>query len=328
MIQDIQPDRLCNAYQPEPPGTDSRILSFRGNEVCVRKGGRVSFPTFGALKTWCKKKGEKLPELIFLFTMGPEQPEKREPGAETSYFLADFSSFSENAIIPASDYEYVRLSLLRPRPPKAQVFAAATAWHLHVWYRDNRHCGRCGKTLVPDRTLRMLSCPSCGNVVFPKIAPAVIVGLTDGDRILMTKYAGREYKRYALIAGFTEIGETAEETVAREVMEEVGLKVKNIRYYKSQPWGFDANLLLGYFCELDGPDEIRLDEEELSTAEWINYRDIPDDAEEISLTREMMAYFKIQKTADGGKVSRYPVQGRTDAPRSDGIPICGRSQSR
>ena len=99
-------------------------------------------------------------------------------------------------------------------------------------------------------------------MVFPKIAPAVIVGVTNGRKILMTKYANREYKRYALIAGFTEIGETAEETVAREVKEEVGLSVKNIRYYKSQPWGFDSNLLLGYFCELDDEgDVIRLDEE-------------------------------------------------------------------
>ena len=88
----------------------------------------------------------------------------------------------------------------------------------------------------------MLQCPVCNNMVFPKIAPAVIIGLTNNDQIMMTKYAGREYKRYALIAGFTEIGETAEETVHREVMEEVGLKVKNIRYYKSQPWGFDSNL--------------------------------------------------------------------------------------
>ena len=103
-------------------------------------------------------------------------------------------------------------------------------------------------------------------MVFPKIAPAVIVGVTHGDKILMTKYAGREYKRYALIAGFTEIGETAEETVKREVMEEVGLTVKNIRYYKSQPWGFDSNLLLGYFCELAEEEEIHLDEEELSVA--------------------------------------------------------------
>ena len=105
----------------------------------------------------------------------------------------------------------------------------------------------------------MLSCPSCKNTVFPKIALAVIVGVTNGDKILMTKYADREYKRYALVAGFTEIGETAEETVCREVMEEVGLHVKNIHYYKSQPWGVDGNVLMGFYCDLDGDDTIHLD---------------------------------------------------------------------
>ncbi len=89
----------------------------------------------------------------------------------------------------------------------------------------------------------------------------------------------QEYKRYALIAGFTEIGETAEETVMREVQEEVGLKVKNIHYYKSQPWGFDQNLLLGYFCELDGERDIVLDTGELATAEWVHYSDVPEDPE-------------------------------------------------
>ena len=138
----------------------------------------------------------------------------------------------------------------------------------------------------------MMQCPCCGNQVFPKIAPAVIVGVTDGDKILMTKYAGREYKRYALIAGFTEIGETAEETVQREVMEEVGLHVKNIRYYKSQPWGFDSNLLMGFYCELSEEGKITLDQEELSTAEWVDYHDIPDDPEGLSLTHEMMLHFR------------------------------------
>ena len=141
----------------------------------------------------------------------------------------------------------------------------------------------------------MLQCPVCNNMVFPKIAPAVIIGLTNNDQIMMTKYAGREYKRYALIAGFTEIGETAEETVHREVMEEVGLKVKNIRYYKSQPWGFDSNLLMGFFCDLAEEGEIRLEEEELSLAEWVDYRDVPDDLEGLSLTREMMTYFRKQR---------------------------------
>lgn len=147
----------------------------------------------------------------------------------------------------------------------------------------------------------MLQC-SCGNLVFPKIAPAIIVGVTNGDKLLMTKYANREYKRYALIAGFTEIGETPEQTVEREVFEEAGVKVKNIRYYKSQPWGFDSNLLLGYFAELDGDSHITMDTEELSTAEWIRREAIEteqDDRVNLSLTREMMMVFKNGK--DGGK---------------------------
>ena len=72
----------------------------------------------------------------------------------------------------------------------------------------------------------------------------------------MSKYSGRTYKKYALLAGFAEIGETVEETVRREVMEEVGLKVKNIRYYKSQPWAFSDTLLLGFYCDLDGEDRL------------------------------------------------------------------------
>lgn len=78
-------------------------------------------------------------------------------------------------------------------------------------------------------------------------------------------------------------------------MEEVGLSVKNIRYYKSQPWGYDSNLLLGYFCDLAQKEEIHLDQTELSLAEWVDYRDVPDDPEGLSLTREMMITFREQK---------------------------------
>lgn len=87
-------------------------------------------------------------------------------------------------------------------------------------------------------------------MVFPKISPAVIVAVTDNDRVLLTKYAGRTYKNYALVAGFNEAGETIEQTVRREVMEEVGLKVKNLKYYKSQPWGLSGSLLSGFFVSL------------------------------------------------------------------------------
>ena len=112
-----------------------------------------------------------------------------------------------------------------------------------------------------------MRCPKCGQMEYPKICPAVIIAVTDKNRLLLSKYAGRTYKRYALLAGFTEIGETLEETVKREVMEEVGLKVTNIRYYKSQPWSFSDTLLAGFFCDLEEPGQIRLDENELALAE-------------------------------------------------------------
>ena len=127
---------------------------------------------------------------------------------------------------------------------------------------------------------------------YPKICPAVIIGVTDGDRILMSKYAGRTYKKYALLAGFTEIGETVEQTVAREVMEEVGLKVKNIRYYKSQPWAFSDTLLMGFYCDLDGEDKITLDQNELALAEWFEREEIPVEPSRDSLTNEMIIQFK------------------------------------
>lgn len=138
----------------------------------------------------------------------------------------------------------------------------------------------------------MLYCENCHQMEYPKISPAVIVGVTDGNRILMSKYADRDYKKYALLAGFTEIGETIEETVKREVMEEVGLKVKNIRFYKSQPWSFTDTLLMGFFANLDGDSEITLDQEELALAEWFEREEIPVTERNISLTNEMILAFK------------------------------------
>lgn len=281
MIQDILPMKFENAYRNAEPELSSRVLGFGERTVYLEYGGEIAFLTYAKLKEhYGKVLKKETPKCVYLFSVGGED-----------YFLADIDKD-----VSIGNFAFYKMFDIRAMQPKEKVFAAATAWHLYMWYRDNQYCGRCAQKLVHNGTMRMLECPVCHNMVFPRIAPAVIVGVTDGDKILMTKYAGREYKRYALIAGFTEIGETAEETVKREVMEEVGLTVKNIRYYKSQPWGFDGNLLLGYFCELAGNAEIRLDKEELSVAEWVNYRSIPDDREKLSLTQEMMSYFKKERT--------------------------------
>lgn len=141
----------------------------------------------------------------------------------------------------------------------------------------------------------MLYCEKCGSMEFPKICPATIIAVRDGNRLLLSKYAGRAYKKYALLAGYTEIGETIEETVKREVMEEVGLKVKNIQYYKSQPWSFSDTLLMGFYCDLDGEDKITLDQDELALAEWFEREDLPEVTSDESLTNEMIQMFKLGK---------------------------------
>ena len=148
--------------------------------------------------------------------------------------------------------------------------------------------------MVHDKKERMMRCEYCGQMEFPKICPAVIIGVTDGNRLLMSKYAGRDYKKYALIAGFAEIGETIEETVQREVMEEVGLKSKICVIIKASRGLFRIHCVW-IFAELDGSAEITLDEEELALAEWFEREEIPVTEKHISLTNEMILAIQRRK---------------------------------
>jgi NAD+ diphosphatase len=281
VIQDIAP-RLENEFFAPTPQAEDIVLCFQDNRTLVRHGENdtLFLPTYTQVAAWAGQESwtpwEAEGHFRYVFKIG-----------ERNFFIWRGQAGSAG---DGFDYEIVRT--LRQTVSKDVCFAAYSAYHLYIWYRDNRRCGRCGAATVHDEKERMLRCPDCGNMIFPKIAPAVITAVTDGDRILMSKYAGRLYKRYSLIAGFCEFGETAEQTVQREVMEEVGLRVKNIRYYKSQPWGVDSNLLLGFFCDLDGDDAITKDDSELAMAGWYDRSDMPAHDDGISLTREMMRIFE------------------------------------
>ena len=275
MIQDIQPRHLDNQYKPVPPDRESWALYYEDHKVLVKKTpSGITFPKFRELE---RLNEEIYEDYIYLFSVDDER-----------YYLV-----RDNNREPLSDLTMENTEIFRAADPQYHAFAGITGYQLYNWYKNHKYCGRCGKMMVRDDKERMLRCDSCRNMEFPKICPAVIIGVTDGNRILMSKYAGRTYKKYALLAGFTEIGETVEETVAREVMEEVGLKVKNIRYYKSQPWAFSDTLLMGFYCDLDGSDEITLDREELSLAEWFERDKIPVEPSRDSLTNEMIIKFKL-----------------------------------
>ena len=290
MIQDIFPKVYHNEYRDEKPADTDFILVFHKNTVLVRfRDEKLRYPSLREMAAFTC-------EYIYLFSIDNFKyflayPKEKQASLTDNAVYAD--SGSDEPVILLDGYHYENVTIFRTANSRHTAFAGITGHHLFNWYQTNQFCGRCGIKMVPDRKERMLFCPACHNMVYPKISPAVIVGVTHGDKILMSKYAGRTYTRYALIAGFTEIGETAEQTVAREVMEEVGLKVKNIRYYKSQPWAFSGSLLLGFFAELDGEDEsITLDTDELSEAGWFTKDEIELEDDNLSLTREMILKFK------------------------------------
>ena len=267
MLQDIAPSRYHVEYRNKQPEPDSPCFVFRGREVLESSG--FSLPGWEELAPFAST-------VRFLFRVD-----------EQDYFLAELNGEETPA-----GYGWTEYRTGQDRKSKAFHFAENTAYHLYVWYRDNRFCGRCGGRTEHDGTERMLRCPVCGNMIYPKIAPAVIVALTDGDRIMMTRYRGRLYKGYALIAGFNEIGETMEDTVRREIMEEVGLHCRDIRYCASQPWGTESNLLLGYFARLDGAPSIRMDRQELSEAVWLDREEIDIPPDGYSLTNHMIQLFR------------------------------------
>lgn len=271
MFQDLD-IRYDNAWRRATPEADSVALIRQGDGILAALAeGQLAFPRFGQLSP-----AARALEWRYAFTLGDD-----------SYFLAQW----DGAPLPAG-YGFVSSKDYRNYGPKEAVFAAAVSESLHRWYGANRFCGRCGNPMEDSDTERARVCPDCGLTVYPKICPAVIVAVTDGDRLLLTKYQGRAFKRYALVAGFAEIGEPIEDTVRREVFEETGLRVKNLRYYKSQPWVFTDSLLFGFWCELEGSDRITLQKSELSEAGWYRRDEIPGDYSGISLTGEMIEGFR------------------------------------
>ncbi len=286
MIQDIEPHQLNNAYQNRPPQNGDYILSFSGDRVLLDQNSEDIFPRFSDYENAFF---ELRRDAVYLFTLD-----------DSAFYLKLGQNLPETERFLWTDTE-----VFRTLTPEWLAFCGVTASHLHRWYRDHTICGRCGQKFEHKTDERALQCRSCGQVIYPTLSPAVIVAVTDGDRLLMTRYANRTYRRYALVAGFAEIGETLEQTVCREVLEEVGLRVKNLRYYKSQPWGFSQSLLVGFFAELDGNDRITLDENELAEAVWVRRGDIEPPQSVISLTAEMIEAFRAGRENPAAVVTYF-----------------------
>ena len=270
MIQDIYPSKLDNSFHLYDIKDDDNLLVFDhdGRVLVSITDGQIHFTT---------AKDVNATKTVYLFSVDDKR-----------YFLA-----AEVCDHSKQGFSYHSVRELRDTCADKEMFAAFTAYHLHKWYFQNRYCGFCGALTGPDSKERALRCEKCGNIIYPRINPAVIVGVINEDSILITRYK-TGYAHNALIAGFTEIGETLEETVEREVMEEAGIRVRNIRYYKSQPWGMAMDILVGFYCDACDTD-IKMDDSELKYAQWTKREDIVLQPNDLSLTNEMMRMFKEGK---------------------------------
>lgn len=275
MIQEIAPHIYHNAFHERKSlPTDLVTVFSKGRTYLTQEG---LFPTAGTIKAL----GAAEEDLVYLFEID-----------DVAFFLLwQVSGAVKEALVETPT------TVFRTMEPSHLALAGATALHLFGWYRANRFCGCCGGAMERDKVERAMRCPKCNNIVYPRINPAVLAAVRHNGKILLTHYANRaNAARYALIAGFTEIGETLEDTVRREVMEEVGLPIKNIRYHASQPWGFAGNIMVGFWADLDSDDEtVTLDQAELDEGVWLTREEIPAESNPPSLTHTMIQLFREGK---------------------------------
>lgn len=281
MLHEIAPHKFHIEYSQDVPKEEDFFILCKGNKVYVdwEEGKEIEVPLINDLQV-------SIPSEHFRFLCKID---------EKAIFTVDNSYVDDIEELLPKRYKEVLMWNLRKEKPQYLSFSVMIANRINSFYVENCFCGKCGRRMVPDKKERAMVCPDCGNMVFPKIPPSVIVLIRNGERTLLTRYQASHniYRNYALVAGYVESGETPEEAVAREVMEEVGVKVKNITYFASQPWPISGALLLGYVCDLDGDDTIKRDDGELEEALWMERKDLPDRSQDVSLTSAMIEAFRL-----------------------------------
>jgi NAD+ diphosphatase len=172
---------------------------------------------------------------------------------------------------------------------------ALTGAHLVEWDRVHRYCSQCRGELVRREDVRAKECVQCGRLEFPRLSPAIIVLIEREDTLLLARSSRFAGQFFSVLAGFVEPGESLEEAVHREVMEEVGIKVKGIRYFGSQPWPFPDSLMIGFTAQYDSGD-IRIDGEEIVEAGWYGVDGLPQIPGKISIARRLIDFFVARQS--------------------------------
>ena len=220
--------------------------------------------------------------------------EPLDPGAlaaSVAHFLGDLAGdacWAEEVPdgVP-DDGGFVDLFSLYGRLSEAEWVMAGRAVQICDWARNHRFCGRCGQATAPSTTDRSMVCAACSLPAYPRLAPAIITLVTRGDEALLARGVQFRGPMFSCLAGFVEPGESLEEALAREVLEEVGVEVGNIRYQSSQPWPFPHSLMLGFRADWVGGD-ITPDPSEIAEAAWYKRDALPNIPPRISIARKLI----------------------------------------
>ncbi len=191
-------------------------------------------------------------------------------------------------------FSFTGLRSLFTRFEEGAIQAAGLANQLVLWNRNHHYCGRCGGLTQTKTDERARVCPQCGLVNYPRLSPAVIVAVLKDHQILLAHSQRFPAKFYSVLAGFVEPGETLEACVKREVLEEVGITLKDIRYFGSQPWPFPDSLMVGFTAEYADGD-IRIDPAEITDAGWFSASELPPIPPKISIARRLIDWFLQQE---------------------------------
>ena len=204
---------------------------------------------------------------------------------------------SPDAAAPAG-HSFAGLRSLFMRLPRETWHAAGRGLQILEWDRTHRFCGACATPTVAMDGERAKKCPACGLTAYPRVAPAIIVLVHRGDEAILARGPRMPANFMSTLAGFVEPGESLEETLAREVEEEVGVRVRSVRYFGSQPWPFPHSLMVGFFAE-HASGEPRPDGVELDTARWFRFDALPEIPPRISIARQLIDAWVASRS--GGK---------------------------
>jgi NAD+ diphosphatase len=254
---------------PELPG-DSPCFLFRGNRLAVRR-----LETGAAVPRAAELDLERLAPL-------------RRQYLGRADDLPCFS-FELDQVEPAG-LELADLRGLWGLLPEEEFWLAGRAFQIMDWDRTHQFCGRCGTPTQPKAEERAKLCPACGHFSFPRVAPAIIVAVVREGKILLARARRFPTTMYSVIAGFVDPGESLEECAHREVSEEVGVAIRGLRYFASQPWPFPHSLMVAFTAEHAG-GEIAIDDKEIMDAGWYSPDRLPRIPDRISVARRLIDWF-------------------------------------